>query len=183
MAGPSGKGAEQVEDERGIFGFEDSFAEDLRFMPLSMRYRLDLSGLKLRLEDWHRLPVAARERLLRMPVGDEGDIASFREAAIGVAASHGCRWPAEVQPVDRSAWDARAGIPEQVLAACARIPAEPPLEAWPGLPDFRRYALYKLACSGREPGAFAAALREIVDGRSPAEGRRDQPSAAPTSRP
>jgi hypothetical protein len=153
-----------MEDARGIFGFEQSFADDLRFMPLSIRYRLDLAGLKLKLEDWLRIPMGSRERLLRMPVGGEKEVASFREEMLGIAATNGCRVPADVMPLGREAWEGKGGIPDKVREACGRIGAEAVREEWERLPDFRRYALYKLACSEREPGAFAAAHREILGG-------------------
>jgi hypothetical protein len=151
-----------MEDARGIFRFEDSFADDLRFMPLSIRYRLDLAGLKLKLEDWLRIPVAARDRLLRMPAGDGEDIAAFKQEVLDIAASNGCRPPAAIGPLERAAWRGEAGIPEAVLAACAKMGRDAPREAWAGFTEFRRYALFKLACSEREPGAFAAALGEIL---------------------
>ncbi|MEB3325220.1 MAG: nitrate reductase associated protein, partial [Cyanobacteriota bacterium] len=53
-----------------MFRFEADFAGDLRCLPLAVRRKLDLAGVKLKLVHWHGLSDDERQRLLAWP--DDG---------------------------------------------------------------------------------------------------------------
>ena len=69
-----------------LFGFEDAYRNDLRFIPVAMRYRLDLAGLKIGLEAWLRIPVEERFALSALPIGNPADLESFHERLLRSAA-------------------------------------------------------------------------------------------------
>lgn len=139
-----------------IFGFERDFAEDLGLMPLAVRYRLDLAGVKLGLQAWRALPRDMRGKLLAFPIGGAAGLEGFRTCLVEACARHGAEPPADLPAADPAAWSAAAGPPAA---------AEGPLLAgpdWSRLDDLQRYALAKLARSRREPDALSRALREFL---------------------
>jgi len=50
--------------------FEPVQAHRLEWLPLAVRHKLDLAGLKLGLRQWGALPLAGRTQLLRCPAGE-----------------------------------------------------------------------------------------------------------------
>lgn len=50
-----------------IFGFEAEFATSLRCIPMIVRYKLDLCGVKLKLSHWHQLSKQQRQWLVTAP--------------------------------------------------------------------------------------------------------------------
>ena len=49
------------------FGFEADFVADLRCLPMAVRRKLDLAGVKLKLSHWQALGAVEREGLLAWP--------------------------------------------------------------------------------------------------------------------
>ena len=49
------------------FAFEADFVDDLRCLPMAVRRKLDLAGVKLRLSHWHALRADERAELLAWP--------------------------------------------------------------------------------------------------------------------
>lgn len=49
------------------FAFEDDFVADLRCLPMAVRRKLDLAGVKLRLSHWNALTAGERAELLAWP--------------------------------------------------------------------------------------------------------------------
>lgn len=143
----------------GLFGFENEYSEDLHFIPIGMRYRLDLAGLKVGLEAWLGVPVPERFFLLDMPVGTARDIVVFRERLMRSLAD--CHAPSIIC-ADPADWGNNLPSPQSVRDAC--VSAGMPLEEslWVRLPELQRYALRKLSLSKRQPDAFRKALEEFA---------------------
>jgi hypothetical protein len=66
-----------------VFEFEPAAARDLEWLPLAVRYKLDLCGLKIGLNEWQALALEQRQALLRCPAGRAFD-ALVLELAPGV---------------------------------------------------------------------------------------------------
>src|SRR3990167_2762593 len=102
--------------ERLLFGFEGDYREDLRLIPVGMRYRLDLAGVKLKLDAWLGIPIAERFALLAMPVDTEKGKSEFR-ASLRDAAP--IPFPDSLPPVDPRTWSEKGPIPVSVTTACS----------------------------------------------------------------
>lgn len=156
-----------------VFGFEDSCGDDLHFMPLAIRYRLDLAGIKLGLEAWRALSVETRRRLLDMPAGVSAGVESVADALRTLCREGVLPGLRDVAPANRDSWSGELGVPTHVRTALAALGEALPgmdkalASAWPGLGELARYALSKLARSSREPDALVRALREIVPKPTP----------------
>lgn len=138
----------QPDPQSHYFGFEREFEATLDCMPMSVRLKLDLCGLKLGLEDWRALSRASRETVLDArceSAGDEQRLRQFLELTI---ADSGGVAPARIE-VDCRAWQDRAKVPARVSGAVeASGAASLSGLAWGTLNDLQRFALCKIATSG-----------------------------------
>ena len=142
------------------FRFEADFADSLRCIPMAVRLRLDLSGVKLKLSEWSKLGLEQRQALADAPCGSSEEIAGFgRLAAAWVAQACGAP-PALMPPADRI-WENTGEIPAQVSDKAAHIGAVIAPGAWAALSDLQRFALIKLSRSSHEGNNFRPALEEF----------------------
>ena len=141
------------------FAFEGDVHETLQTIPLAVRRKLDLSGLKLSLAGWTALSRAERLAVCHLPVDSASDLEVYREALRGFAerAGHPVT-PLEEGPLDPASWG-----PGQVAAAIGdRIRAA----EWAALSEEARYVLVKLADPRRSPEKFNLALAELRSRRA-----------------
>jgi hypothetical protein len=139
------------------FEFEGDLHRTLEFIPLAVRRKMDLAGLKLSLAAWTKMTRAERLAVCHLSVDAPEDRDVYREALAGFAerAGHPVA-PLEGGALDGSAW-AAGRIPD---AVAARAPELSPAR-WSALSDEARYVLWRLAEARRGPEKFDAALREL----------------------
>jgi len=136
---------------------EGDLHETLEFIPLAVRRKLDLAGLKLSLAAWTAMPRAERLAVCHLPVDGEGDLDVYRAALTGFAERAGHPVAAlEGGPIDRAAWG-----PERIPQAIAARAPNLALAQWSALSEEERYVLLKLSEARRSPEKFNAALREL----------------------
>src|SRR5205814_10103329 len=84
---------------------EGDLHRTLEFIPLAVRRKLDLAGLKLSLKAWAAMTRAERLAVCHLPVDGEGDLDVYREALAGFweRAGHLVA-PLEGGSVDTCAW-------------------------------------------------------------------------------
>lgn len=116
----------------------------LEFMPLDVRRKLDLAGLKPSLADWESLTLAQREELDSLP--EDRFAARFLELLPDVA---------RTEKSDRPWNRARETITARALELGVQ------LARWDDLDDAARYALYRLSDPKKDPAKFRAALAEL----------------------
>ncbi|MFN9620636.1 MAG: nitrate reductase associated protein [Synechococcaceae cyanobacterium] len=151
-----------------VFGFEADFAGDLRCLPMAVRRKLDLAGVKLKLVHWHALAEDERRRLLAWGDGATS-LAELRSWLLERSASLAEGPARAIEPVQEPEWRA-VDWPEPVLRSCAQLglPLRP--ERWSALDELQRFALVKLSHPGHEHRNLPRALAEFgaLAGESPA---------------
>ncbi len=147
-----------------VFGFESDYREDLHFIPMSMRYRLDLCGIHLKLDTWQKMPVQKRFNLSAAAIDTGAEREEFRSRLLHLAdlCGQGSEAPAILPPCEPEEWSGKVPPPETVRKACldAKLHLEP--QVWAGLPEIQRYALFKLSRSSHRGNTFVLALREFL---------------------
>jgi hypothetical protein len=133
-----------------IFSFERELYATLELMPLGVRRKLDLAGVKLSLAGWQALPLTDRRALAEAEVDDEAQVAAFARALREAADRAGARL--DPLPPAPCPWRAPSVPPELQ----ARLDGE----AWAALDDEARYALLHLA-RGPHEERLRAALVEL----------------------
>jgi len=145
------------------FGFEADFVADLRCLPMAVRRKLDLAGVKLKLSHWQALGAAEREGLLAwpdQPLAIEALRAWLLERTAAMAAGPARPLPPAQLEALPSAADDQA-VPVVLAAACRQLGTPLRLEQWQGLDGLQRFALVKLSHPGHEHRNLPRALLEF----------------------
>jgi hypothetical protein len=150
----------QAEISLHLFRFEEDFAADLRCIPMAVRRKLDLAGVKLKLVHWHGLTEQERQRLLLWR-DNSAALRALREWLLARSASlpHG---PAQaLDPVVESCWQQGERLPEVLRLSCTQLQMTVKAERWRELDELQRFALVKLSHPGHEHRNLVLALGEF----------------------
>tara|TARA_B100001939_G_scaffold59649_1_gene48781 strand:+ start:1958 stop:2413 length:456 start_codon:yes stop_codon:yes gene_type:complete len=143
------------------FAFEQDFIGSWRCIPLCVRRKLDLIGLKLKLNHWLALSQEQRQQLVDWP--DHNDqLHSLRihlrdctrEMADGMAK--------DLPPACEEPWQNRDRIPAELIDAAQNQGVELDANAWSELNELERFALCKLARPGHDHHNLPAAFNEVL---------------------
>jgi len=151
------------------FEYEAEFYPALNRIPLDVRRKLDLSGLKISLKDWLAYSFEERTALCHLPVETAEEKQAFIAYLQFLSRSRSGSAVEPTAPLDPESWST-ANIPAVVAqksAACfnAVMPAE-----WRRWEPHQRYALYKTVVSTSQPEAFAEILAELRSRKDSADG-------------
>jgi hypothetical protein len=141
-----------------LFAFEAEFSGDLRCIPMAVRRKLDLVGVKLKLVHWHGLSEQERRRLLAWP-DQPSALEELRTWLVTRSATlpHGPAHP--IAPASEAPWQQADAIPEALAASCRQLGLAIEARQWSRLDELERFALVKLCHPGHEhrnlPGALA----------------------------
>jgi hypothetical protein len=143
-----------------VFQFEADFAADLRCLPMAVRRKLDLAGVKLKLAQWHGLTPEERERLLAW--SDDGPSLDALHLWLLERSRTLPQGPAQpLPPVTGAGWQQAAAPPPNLVASCAQLGLVLQPGGWGQLDELQRFALVKLSHPGHEHRNLPKALREF----------------------
>ena len=148
------------------FLYEAAFYPNLDRLPLHVRMKLDLTGIKLSLKDWLAFHIEERTAICHLPVDHEDEKQAFRDY-LNFLSHQYCGAPAPmIPPVDPLLWEMSNRVPGPVLERSGDNGKAVAIEEWTGWASHQRYALYKTAISRSEPEKFFAVLDELRKDRS-----------------
>ena len=78
-----------VNDAASLFDFEQDFAGALQCIPMCVRFKLDVCGVKLSLRQWNRFVHGDRERLIELPCERPDEIPAYRQCVTELIAAAG----------------------------------------------------------------------------------------------
>ena len=144
-----------------FFDFEAAFVKSLRCVPMIVRYKLDVCGIKLSLRAWSQFSLSTRARLVTMKVASLDEVQAYRNFLSQAILDVG-EFVVPVEGEPQPAWADSERIPEAVARKAeelnVRIDRE---QGWAALQPLQRFALLKLTRNGHENENFAPALREF----------------------
>ena len=145
-----------------LFAFEQDFVDSLRCIPMAVRIKLDLCGIKLTLRQWSRFTRDDRQGLLERSCIGAAEAASYAQAlaALVAARTHEVVRPLAEPPC--RTWEHADEVPAAVAnhARAAGL-AAPSTRQWRGLTPLQRFALVKLTRDNHDNVNFEPALREF----------------------
>ena len=145
---------------RRIFAFEADFSGDLRCIPMAVRRKLDLAGVKLKLAHWHGLSEAERRDLLDWP--DSPHELERLHIWLLARSAELPQGPARaIDPLHNAAWLRGGVIPDVLLESCRQLGVNLRAERWSQLDELERFALVKLCHPGHEHRNLPRALEEF----------------------
>lgn len=145
---------------RRCFAFEADFVNDLRCLPMAVRRKLDLAGVKLKLVHWHGLEPSEREAVLAWP-DDATAIAELRHWMVERSAALPEGPAATMEPATTAPWQQAGPPPAELQASCEQLGLTLPPQDWAQLEELQRFALVKLSHPGHEHRNLPRALEEF----------------------
>lgn len=150
--------AEAVES----FHFEEDFMEDnIRCIPMIVRFKLDACGIKLKLSEWSKFTVEERSFLAEFRFTTPRDITVYRSHLQNLVFTRTKREATELAVEIYPPWAILHQIPESIMQRMKEYNWNLSLGQWQRLSKLQRFALVKLSRSSHENRNFPKAVREF----------------------
>jgi len=144
------------------FKFEEDFMEqNVRCIPMVVRFKLDAVGIKLKLAEWSRFHPSERIKLALLPAATSAETKNYHQFLTGLIIKHTGK-QATFLPVDpRPGWQNLQQIPAMLKEKSEELKLDLSIDQWSGLSNIQRFALLKLCRPGHENENFPKAAEEF----------------------
>jgi hypothetical protein len=156
-----------VDTDALIFNFETDFAGTLVCIPMSVRLKLDVCGVKVSLKQWNRFPAGDRQALLRTRCESPDEVKGYKSLLLTLIGEHANSAPEYVAVDPSPEWSDTSRVPQRIVAyATAMGRKPPPPDQWRTLSPLKRFTLYKLTRPNHSNDNFIPAMQEfgLTDG-------------------
>lgn len=143
------------------FAFERDFIGDWRCIPLCVRRKLDLIGLKLKLSHWLAMSREQRQQLVDwddQPLALTAMAEHCRKLTRAMADGEAKPLP----PASNEPWQIGSAVAAHVATAAHQRGIQLSEEQWQQLNELERFALCKLARPGHDHHNLEAAFSEVL---------------------
>lgn len=141
------------------FRFEADFVDSLRCIPMAVRMKLDIVGIKLSLAQWHQFSSEQRQQLVEMPCGSPTEKNDYRSTLQNWILRETGK-PAKELDSTSYPWESNL-LPKTVIDQASSLGYKFSQTQWAGLSPLQRFALIKLSRPGHENKNFEPALIEF----------------------
>ena len=144
------------------FQFEEEFMENnMRCIPMIIRFKMDMAGIKLKLSEWKKFSKEERIELAVMNCGFHEASEQYAGYLAGLIKKYTRRDPTSMEVNKTPAWKDRHSIPGILIEKLKEFDWSLPIAQWKGLTDLQRFALLKLCRPGHENKNFPKAMKEF----------------------
>jgi hypothetical protein len=144
-----------------LFRFEASSEDCHCCIPMEVRLKLDLCGVKLQVSQWQMLSQEEQHVLADLPFESNDQRTHFWETVKQIVFKNS-GIPASVLPLEPNpAWENKTMIPTRLQEMAIELGCALKLEQWARLTPLQRFALIKLVRPGHENRNFLRALQEF----------------------
>jgi hypothetical protein len=140
---------------------ESDIYPSLSRIPLHVRMKLDVTGIKISLKDWLAFSIEERTVLCHLPVQTEEEKQAFASYLDFLSRRYRGEPVAKTEAMSDSLWDSVLQVPATVARKSASQIPPVTIEEWRRWKSHQRYALYKMALSQSDPEQFFAVLKEF----------------------
>jgi hypothetical protein len=144
------------------FMFEEDFMENnIRCIPMIIRFKMDKAGIKLKLSEWNRLSIEEKILLAKLKCNSGEEIERYNKYLKGLIKERTGR-EATILEVDQNPlWENVSSLPEKLNEILAEFDWQLSIEQWKDLTCLQRFALLKLCRPGHENKNFPKAMKEF----------------------
>jgi hypothetical protein len=144
------------------FNFEEDFIEDnVRCIPMIVRFKMDAVGIKLKLAEWSKFNADERVELAIMPISDSSALNDYHDYLLSLIKKY-TKNEATIMAVDvLPAWRELEQLPTLLQEKLQELNLKISLRQWEGLSDIQRFVLLKLCRPGHENKNFPKAMLEF----------------------
>lgn len=144
------------------FKFEEDFVEDnVRCIPMIVRFKLDACGIKLKLAEWCTMTTDQRMLLADLPCETPVEVAAYGGYLRQLIMSITNQSPTDLNVDHNPQWAQLSEIPSIVIEKLKELNLSLSLAQWKGLDTLQRFALLKLSSASHESKNFPKAMREF----------------------
>ena len=149
-------------EELQSFRFEEDFMEDnIRCIPMIVRFKLDACGIKLKLSEWSKFTIEERSRLAEFQFVTQNDIALYRSFIQNLVLNRTKHEATDLEIEPKPSWSIVDQIPETIALRMKEYNWNLSLHQWQQLSNLQRFALVKLSRSSHENRNFPKAVKEF----------------------
>lgn len=144
-----------------VFAFEGENNVTLEWMPLDVRRKLDLAGVRLSLAAWQAMPREERARLVSTEIASAAEVETYRTLATQLGQKAVGKVEHQVPvPFDAQPWTTDAAR-DAVVARAKALGLTLDPARWSTLDEIARYALFRLSDPKKSEDKLRAALSEL----------------------
>ena len=144
------------------FQFEEEFMENnMRCIPMVIRFKMDIAGIKLKLSEWKKFSSEERIELALMNCDFKEASEQYARYLAGLIKKYTRRDPTSLEVNRTPAWTDRHSIPAILSEKLKKFNWNLSIDQWTYLTDLQRFALLKLCRPGHENKNFPKAMKEF----------------------
>ena len=145
------------------FHFEQNFMEDnIRCIPMIVRFKLDACGIKLKLKEWSKMIVEEREQLALLPIDSSTELEVYKTYVQELIYNHTGENATLLPPSNRhDHWSKVDALPSALKEKLNEYKMGISISQWKSLSVLQRFALLKLTRPGHENKNFPKAMKEF----------------------
>ena len=144
------------------FLFEEDFMENnIRCIPMIIRFKMDRAGIKLKLSEWSRFNTEERILLAKMKCESDEEVLTYRCYLRSLIRTYTGREGTQLEIEHSPLWRNTGSLPGMLDHKLAELGWGVSVAQWKSLTDLQRYALLKLCRPGHENKNFPKAMREF----------------------
>ena len=144
------------------FRFEEEFMENnMRCIPMIIRFKMDIAGIKLKISQWKRFSTEERITLALMTCSLNEGSKQYAGYLAGLIRKYTRRDATSMEVNGTPAWKDLGSIPERLIEKLKEFNWKLSIAEWKCLTDLQRFALLKLCRPGHENKNFPKAMREF----------------------
>jgi hypothetical protein len=158
------KDVSAFKDIAGIeyFNFEEDFVEkNIRCIPMIVRFKMDIAGIKLKLAEWNKFSIEERINLAKMPCGNEDEIIRYNNFLTGLINKYTGKEATGLEIEQHPGWINTRKAPGILLEKLKEFDWDISTKQWKDLTNLQRFALLKLCKPGHESKNFPRAMKEF----------------------
>jgi hypothetical protein len=145
-----------------LFQFETEFMkDDIRCIPMAVRFKLDACGIKLKLSEWNQFTLQERNQLAAFQTSTQEQVLDFRKHVEQLVVSRTGAEATNLSVESNPAWAKLEEIPETLLKKLSEYNWAITVSQWKALTDLQRFVLVKLSRPSHENKNFTRAVKEF----------------------
>lgn len=144
------------------FLFEEDFVEkNIRCIPMIVRFKMDMAGVKLKLAEWSKFSVEERIELAKKPCDNGDEVRSYNDYLAALIRKYTGNEPTVLDIDKNPVWANIYEVPEMLNERAKAFNWHLSAVQWKELTSLQRFALLKLCKGGHENKNFVKAMREF----------------------
>lgn len=144
------------------FDFEEDFIEEnVRCIPMIVRFKMDAAGIKLKLAEWSKFKRADRIQLALMPASTDEEAKLYNNFLSQLIEKHTNNKATVLAINTNPDWGNLENVPDMLAEKAKEFDLEITPEKWSSLTSLQRFALLKLCRPGHENKNFPKAITEF----------------------